>query len=222
MILRPRSRRGRYRCRRANSAISRPAAIASTPNCCSQVPGLIACTVRSNASVWAVWKVSATHPDALFTRMSTGPRYSSAASNNASRRRRVGQVGLLGQGPSAPGLDLVGHRGTVARPAVPGRPGETPGRLVVHPQERAQHGTAARGERRRGRRADAVVGAGDHRRMTARRPAGHDAASWSRRIAAPPWPGRPSAAADRSLLRRPLPTRLTPGLRLAGACPGPP
>ena len=70
-------------CRRANSAISRPAAIASTPNCCSQVPGLIACTVRPNASVWAGWKVSATHPDALFTRMSTGPKCSSAASNSA-------------------------------------------------------------------------------------------------------------------------------------------
>jgi len=73
----------RAMCRRENSAISRAAAIASTLNCCSQVPGFMAWTVRPNPSVWAGWKLSATHPDALFTKMSTGPSCSSAVSNSA-------------------------------------------------------------------------------------------------------------------------------------------
>ena len=44
--------------------------------------------------------VSASHPVALLTRMSTGPSRSSAASNSAAGRGRVGQVGLHRHGPA--------------------------------------------------------------------------------------------------------------------------
>ena len=69
--------------RRANSAIRSAAARASTPSTWSTVSALTGACARPNRSVAAGTKVSAIHPDALFTRICTGPNWASAASNRA-------------------------------------------------------------------------------------------------------------------------------------------
>ena len=69
--------------RRANSAISSAAARASTPKTWSIVCALTGVWARPKRSVAAGTKVSATQPEALFTRMCTGPSSASAASKRA-------------------------------------------------------------------------------------------------------------------------------------------
>ncbi len=68
--------------RRANSLIIRAAPIASTPNCRAQVCAVTGASDRPRRSVPAAAKVSASQPEALLTRMSTGPSCSSAVSNS--------------------------------------------------------------------------------------------------------------------------------------------
>ena len=77
--------------RRANSAMSSAAARASTANTWSRVRGLSGDWACPNRSVAAGTKVSAIHPDALLTRICTGPSSASAASNSrGTAPRRTG------------------------------------------------------------------------------------------------------------------------------------
>ena len=68
--------------RRANSLIIRAAPIASTVNCRVQVWAVTGWRDLPRRSAEAAAKVSASHPVALLTRMSTGPNCSSAVSNS--------------------------------------------------------------------------------------------------------------------------------------------
>ena len=80
---------------RANSPIIRAAPIASTMNYRVQVAAVTGWSDRPSRSAVAAAKVSASHPVALLTRMSTGPNCSSAASNSF-LAWPLGQVGFYG------------------------------------------------------------------------------------------------------------------------------
>ena len=93
--------------RRAYSAMSRAAARASTANTWSIVRAVGSDWARPNRSVAAGANESAIHPDALLTRICTGPSSPSAASNSRGTARRVGQVGLDRGRPATCGPDRL-------------------------------------------------------------------------------------------------------------------
>ena len=132
----------RAMCRRANSAISRPAAIASTPNCCSQVPGLTGWTGRPSPSVWARLEGVGHPPGRVVHQDVHRPQVFLGRVEQRGRRRRVGQVGFHGQA-RPPTARIRSATGSAVVPGRHGRPARGPGQRVVHPQERAQHGAAA-------------------------------------------------------------------------------
>jgi hypothetical protein len=184
----------RAMCRRADSAIISAAAIASTLNCCRQVSAVTRGSDRPSRSVPADAKVSASHPLALYTRMSTGPRCSTAAPNRAPGAR-VRHVGLHRERASSPGPDLLDDRRCVARAVIPvGLRNAGIGR-IGHPQVRAQHRAAAPRERQRDGGPDAMVGTGHDRRVAiGPGPGVGKGLERSRRSA---WRGWPNAAPTR-------------------------
>jgi len=122
---------------------------------------------RPSRSVVTVAKVSASHPVALLTRMSTGPNCSSAASNSfpgvAGRTGRLLRRLLAAAVPDAAD-DRCGVLGPVVAVFLRG----TGIIRIIDPQERAQDRAPALGQGVGGRCADAVVGSRDDRCVPSR------------------------------------------------------
>ena len=173
--------------RRANSLINRAGAMASTVNCWCQVAERDRPEWAAEPVAVAGAKVSCTQPVALLTRMSTGPRCCSAASNSRPDSR-VRQVGLDGHGLAAVGLELVNDRRSVLHTLVAVALQNAGINLVIDVQERAQHRAASLTQRHGRRRADAVIGSGHDRRMPARPTCHRGATSYGQQHA----PSRPA------------------------------
>ena len=169
------------------------------------VDGVAACTgvwARPKRSVAAGTKVSATQPDALLTRICTGPSSASAASKRAGMIDGVGEVGLHRR---RPGRRPPGSTRPRSRPGPCGWPDRRP--AATGPRGRPArslrkyvHRTAdaLRGQRLGRRRADPVVGTGDERNLAFGERVRRPSPPWcrhSRRCAAPP--GSLSAAPER-------------------------
>lgn len=182
-------------CRLANSLIIRAVPIASTANCRVQVAAVTGWIDRPSRSVVAAAKVSARHPVALLTRMSTGPNCSSVVSNSF-----LGVAGSTGR--------LLRRLPRHRRPGCGRRPRRRPGpggRGIPagyrdHPDHRPATciGTRTRAGPGLGcRHADAVVGARDDRCV----PGLHYASSSRRAMYTNSRPGRSGASRISSTVR---------------------
>src|ERR1039457_807625 len=163
-MMRP-QRAPRATCRRANSAISRAGARASTANCRSWLAASTGRSARPNRSWVPGRKVLASQLLALLTRISTGPRAASARSKT--RAGAAGSARSASLNSAAPPAAL-GVRG-LAR--VPGG---------TQPQESQEHCHALGRERACCRRADPLVGPGDEGHPPVEPWVDHPLISWLR------------------------------------------
>ncbi len=128
-------------CRRANSLIISAAPIASTENCLRQPASVTGASSRPSRSAapageGAAAKLSASHPVALFTRMSTGPNRSSAASKSsagtAGSARSASMAAAVPPPSSMAAMTAAASRALLSRYAcgVPGSSGSATRRNV--------------------------------------------------------------------------------------------